>query len=111
MKSRKPNRRTGKGYKLGPHSPKLLPADAHWATSVQVRARYGNVSDMWLWRRVRYDPLFPKPTYFGRLMMFSVAALDEYDRAMILNNTGKRRTNAAPRKVAQPSLKNVGSES
>ena len=27
------------------------PADERWLTSAQMRKRFGNVSDMWLWRR------------------------------------------------------------
>jgi hypothetical protein len=27
------------------------PADEQYLTAAQVRTRYGNVSDMWLWRR------------------------------------------------------------
>jgi len=38
---------------------------------------------MWLWRKVKFDPAFPKPTYFGTRMMFSVAELNAYERALI----------------------------
>jgi predicted DNA-binding transcriptional regulator AlpA len=31
-----------------------------------VRQLCGGVSDMWIWRRLRDDPSFPKPTYVGR---------------------------------------------
>jgi predicted DNA-binding transcriptional regulator AlpA len=81
----------GGGYKLGPHSPRPLPADAVWANANQVRARYGGVSDMWLYRKVKNDPNFPKPVYLGRLMMFAVAELDEYDRIMISKRVGADR--------------------
>jgi hypothetical protein len=30
-------------------------------TALQVRLRYGDVSDMWLFRMVRDDPNFPRP--------------------------------------------------
>ena len=78
-----PPRRKGGGYKLGPRPAKAIPADALWITSNQVRARYGGKSDMWLWRKIKHDPDFPKPTYDGRLMQFSVPALDDYDRKKI----------------------------
>ena len=29
------------------------PAEERWLTAAQVRQRFGNVSDMWLWRRER----------------------------------------------------------
>jgi hypothetical protein len=30
-------------------------SDDYFLTAVQVRQRYGNASDMWLWRRLRDD--------------------------------------------------------
>ena len=31
-----------------------------------VRALCGDTSDMWLWRRLKNDPTFPRPIYIGR---------------------------------------------
>jgi hypothetical protein len=31
---------------------KVDPADDRWLTAPQLRARFGGVSDMWLWRRL-----------------------------------------------------------
>jgi predicted DNA-binding transcriptional regulator AlpA len=31
-----------------------------------VRELCGNVSDMWLWRRLDRDPTFPKPFYISK---------------------------------------------
>ena len=31
-----------------------------------VRTLCGDVSDMWLWRRLNDDPSFPRPIYIGR---------------------------------------------
>jgi predicted DNA-binding transcriptional regulator AlpA len=87
--------RAGGGHKLGPHSPKPLPPDAVWATSLQVRARYGGTSDMWIYRKIKHDPDFPKPSYLGRLMMFSVSELDQYDRKLLSKKT------PPPRKAAR----------
>jgi hypothetical protein len=79
--------RSSAGYKLGPHTPRPVPVDALWITSNQCCARYGGRSQMWLWRKIKNDPpadpVFPKPTYFGTRMMFSVSELDAYDRALI----------------------------
>lgn len=75
--------RPGAGYVLGPHKAKPVPIGAVWITSNQVCDRYGGRSQMWLWRRVKTDAAFPKPTYMGRMQLFSVAALDAYDRALI----------------------------
>lgn len=35
-----------------PAPPPLPPAEERFLTAAQVRERYGNVSDMWLWRRI-----------------------------------------------------------
>ena len=71
-----PQRRTGGGYRLGVRAIKPIPPDALWMTSTQVCRRYGGKSYMWLWRKVRYDPDFPKPRYDGRLQHFSVPEFD-----------------------------------
>jgi hypothetical protein len=78
-----PPRRTGGGYVIGPRKPVPAPDDAKYLTSNQVRARYGNRSAMWLYRKNRHDPVFPKPFYFGRMQMFLVADLDAYDATLI----------------------------
>lgn len=83
-----PERRRGKGYKTGPHEIKPIPQDALWLTSKQVRNRYGGKSEMWLWNMVKNDPHFPKPAYQGRMQIYSVQELDEYDRLLI----SKRRS-------------------
>lgn len=75
--------RPGAGYVLGPHKAKPVPIGAVWITSNQVCERYGGRSQMWLWRRIKTDAAFPKPTYMGRMQFFFVAALDAYDRALI----------------------------
>jgi hypothetical protein len=86
-----PPRRKGGGYKLGPRPAKPIPPDAIWLTSNQVCARYGARSHMWLWRKVRNDPAFPKPRYQGRMQIFLVAEFDEYDRSLISKNVGSER--------------------
>jgi predicted DNA-binding transcriptional regulator AlpA len=83
--------RPGAGYKLGPRPAKRVPADAIWLTSNQVCARYGAKSQMWLWRKIKRDPDFPKPVYFGRMMMFLVAELDAYDHGLISKRVGAER--------------------
>lgn len=91
----------GGGYNVS-HTPKPIPPDAVWLTSAQVCARYGGMSKMWLWRRVKDDPKFPKPRYFGRLQMYSVEALNKYDRSATLQKaaisqiTNSKEFNAGP---------------
>jgi len=67
--------------------PKPITADARWATSAQVCNRYSR-SQMWLWRKLRDDPDFPKPAYDGKRMAFSVPELDAYDRALLSKRIG-----------------------
>ena len=48
---------------------------------------------MWLARKLKFDPDFPKPTYFGPLRYWQPVALDAYDEAIIqrqLNRSPKR---------------------
>lgn len=73
----------GGGYKIT-RSPTPIPADALWLTSSQVCARYGGRSQMWLWRKVKNDPNFPKPHYSGRMQLYSVPELNAYDASLIL---------------------------
>jgi hypothetical protein len=88
---RPPPRGKGGGYSLGPHRHVPVPSDAIWINSVQVRNRYGGRSEMWLWRKLKNDPAFPKPRYDGRLMMFAVAELNAYDRTLIAKKAGGER--------------------
>jgi hypothetical protein len=72
----------------------------------RVRARYGNVSDMWVNRRVSEtraalatrgatdlspddDSLFPLPVYIGKRRFWAVDRLDRWDRALPLRD-GRR---------------------
>ena len=54
-----------------------------------ANSAYGGMSKMWLWRRVKNDPKFPKPRYFGRLQLYSVEELNNYDRSAILQKAAK----------------------
>lgn len=57
--------------------------DSQFLTAAQVRARYGNVSRMWLFRRLEKDG-FPQPILFGgRSRFFRLTELEEWERAMI----------------------------
>ena len=51
-----------------------------YSTGPQVRKRYGGRSAMWLWRKLKYDPRFPRPLAMGpNLRLFNDAELDSYD--------------------------------
>jgi hypothetical protein len=36
---------------------------------------------MWLWRRLQFDPKFPRPTVLGNRNYFNADELDAYDAA------------------------------
>jgi hypothetical protein len=44
-----------------------VPPGAIYISAPQVCDRYGGVSHMWLERKLKNDPEFPHPKYFGRL--------------------------------------------
>lgn len=50
-----------------------------YLTAAQVRLRYGNKSDSWLWRLLHSDPSFPRPIYLRKKRLFVEAELDAYD--------------------------------
>jgi hypothetical protein len=78
-----PPKGEGGGYKLGPHKPKPIAADAVWMTSVQLRARYGGKSHMWIVRKLKNDPDFPRPSHDGRMLIFNIKEFDAYDRLLL----------------------------
>jgi predicted DNA-binding transcriptional regulator AlpA len=54
---------------------------AVYLTATQVRARYGGVSDMTLWRWLRdKDLCFPKPCRINRLRYWKDSELTEWER-------------------------------
>jgi hypothetical protein len=52
-----------------------------YLTARQVRERYGGRSEMWLWRRERRDPEWPRPMVTGRRKFYDERELDDYDAA------------------------------
>ncbi|MBH5369913.1 hypothetical protein [Bradyrhizobium glycinis] len=48
----------------------------------QLRARYGGVSHMWVERRLKDDPAFPRPLYIARNRFWRLADLVEWERAV-----------------------------
>jgi predicted DNA-binding transcriptional regulator AlpA len=69
-----------------------IPPDAVWISAKQVCQRYGGRSHMWLDRKLRNNPDFPRPVYDGRIRIFRVAELDDYDRALIAARTNNNHT-------------------
>ena len=50
-------------------------------SSRQVRERYGDRSAMWIYRRLKSDPQFPRPIVISNRQYFDEAELDAYDEA------------------------------
>jgi hypothetical protein len=53
-----------------------------YVTAIQLRARYGGRSHVWLWRKLKRDPNFPKPFYMDGFRYWDEADLDQYDDAV-----------------------------
>jgi predicted DNA-binding transcriptional regulator AlpA len=58
----------------------LADGNDRYLNSKQVRHRYGDVSDMWLWRRLRDDPNFPKPMEVAGRRFWKLAELVRWER-------------------------------
>ncbi|HZZ21890.1 MAG TPA: hypothetical protein VFE60_04600 [Roseiarcus sp.] len=50
-------------------------------TAAQVKRRYGNASDMWLWRRLHDSSGFPQPLFICGRRFWRMAALIAWERA------------------------------
>ena len=53
-----------------------------YVTTAQVRQRYGGCSQMWIWRRERFDDEWPKPLIISGRKFYSTADLDRYDATL-----------------------------
>jgi hypothetical protein len=67
----------------GKQKPVPPPADAIFISARQLLARYGGRSAMWLHRKLRDDPDFPRPIYFGRLQFYRLADLEQFERDVV----------------------------
>jgi hypothetical protein len=83
-----------------------ITADAtgdRFLTSSQVRARYGGVSDMWLWRRCHDGSGFPQPMVIRKRRYWSLAQLVAWETAH-----ASRANSAAASMSAPPSPNAAG---
>jgi hypothetical protein len=48
----------------------------------QVRARYGRVSHMWIERKLKSDPTFPRPVYIATRRYWRVSELAVWELAL-----------------------------
>ena len=54
-------------------------------TAPQVRTRYGGRSDMWLWRLLHKDPLFPKPLVINGRRYWKISDLEAWEISQTSN--------------------------
>jgi hypothetical protein len=85
-----PTKGSRAGVKLGPRAPAPIPPDARWITSKQLRAYFGGLSDMWVVRKIRDDPDFPRPRYNGHMKFFSVAEIEAYEKKLATQSPTKK---------------------
>lgn len=50
--------------------------------TAQLRARYGGVSHMWVERRLKDDPDFPRPLYIAKRRFWRVGELCVWERTV-----------------------------
>jgi hypothetical protein len=60
------------------------PAGAVFIGIRQLQERWGGISHMTVERRLRDDPSFPKPRFFGRLRFWKIADVEAYERACVV---------------------------
>jgi hypothetical protein len=51
--------------------------------TAHVRARYGDVSHMWVERRLADDPNFPKPLYIAKRRFWRLGDLLRWERELV----------------------------
>jgi hypothetical protein len=56
-----------------------VPPDATYMSGRQLRRRYGDVSHMWIERRLKNDPDFPRPEFFGSQRFYKISAVEAYE--------------------------------
>jgi len=50
-----------------------------YLTGKQLRLRYGDRGAVWLWRRLKTDPEFPRPILIGRNHFFDLNEVEAYE--------------------------------
>ena len=55
--------------------------DSVFLKTQQVQARYGGCSHMFIERRLKNDPTFPRPTFIGRLRFWRLSDLEAWEAA------------------------------
>ncbi len=87
------------------------PSDDRMVPAAYVKEHYGGVSNMWIHRRLKNDPTFPRPRYIGRLRYWFLSEIIDYDAALPsttdaplpfeLTKVAKHRPEVLPSKTAE----------
>jgi predicted DNA-binding transcriptional regulator AlpA len=64
---------------------RYLNSDDRYLNARQVRARYADASDMWLWRRLNDNSGFPKPLEICGRRFWKLSALVAWERNRAVN--------------------------
>jgi predicted DNA-binding transcriptional regulator AlpA len=67
-------------YEKRPPNAAHNPNPKRYATAAQLQERYGDRSGMWLYRRLKQDPAFPRPIYIGRFRFWDLSQIEAYER-------------------------------
>jgi hypothetical protein len=67
------------------------PKSKRYLTVADLRQRWGNVSQMFVERRLQHDPNFPRPMKFpgGRLRLFDEEEIEAYERMAVTGRAVK----------------------
>lgn len=71
--------------------------DVTYLNARQVSQRYGNVSHMWLIRRLNDKSGFPRPVYLGRLRFWKLSELEDWERRRAARDDQSRSFGASQR--------------
>jgi hypothetical protein len=67
-----------------PKTQQAAPREKRYLTTNQLRERWGNVSHMFIARRIYVDPLFPKAKRFnGRTRFWDEQDIEKYEQACV----------------------------
>lgn len=73
-------------------------SDDSFLTAKQVMTRYGGIAEMTLWRWVNhYDNGFPKPIYVNRRRLWSLSAIEAWERLQARQRAGSSQLSAGSR--------------
>lgn len=67
------------------------PAKAKYMTTAQLRARWGNCSQMTIERKIKNDKNFPRSHNFLRIRMFDIAEIEEYERTAARERSSRKK--------------------